>query len=258
MPASVKTIAARAFYDCAQLRSVELNEGLEVLGRRECMGDDTLGSNVFAKSAIESIKFPSTLRVIGVSCFAQCTRLRRVEFSEGLERIDEDAFQETAIESVLLPSSLRKLGQGAFSWCDNLKSAVVNEGLEVLGTDRQFCDAHQYSGVFEGSTLQSIQLPSTLKRIVRDAFGDCENLTEVHLPDGLEVIEKSAFRNSGIKEIELPRALKEVGERALWSDGLKTVWVDDGCVANIKQSVKSQTEILPLSARNGGQSTGAE
>ena len=215
LPASVKTIAARAFYDCEQLRSVELSEGLEVLGRRECMGDDTLGSNVFAKSAIESIKFPSTLRVIGVSCFAQCTRLRRVEFSEGLERIDEDAFQETAIESVLLPSSLRKLGQSAFSWCDNLKSAVVNEGLEVLGTDRQFCDAHQYSGVFEGSTLQSIQLPSTLKRIVRDAFRDCENLTEVHLPDGLEVIEKSAFRNSGIKEIELPRALKEVGEQAL-------------------------------------------
>ena len=55
------------------MKSVQLNEGLEELGKF-----------VFYRSAIESIKLPSTLKRIETRAFFDCRSLRSVEISEGV------------------------------------------------------------------------------------------------------------------------------------------------------------------------------
>lgn len=143
---------------------------------------------MFAKSGLESIRLPFSLRVVEDSCFWSCRDLKSVEFSEGLEQIESDAFANTGLESVNLPASLRKLAQRAFGHCESLKSARMKPGLEVLGTDQKNEDGKMVVGVFYGSALESVELPPTLRVIGNYAFGECQNLKAVELPDGLERI----------------------------------------------------------------------
>ena len=60
----------------------------------------------------------------------------------------------------------------------------------------------------------------------------------------LEKIGASCFSNSGIKEIQLPRTLKEIGEDVFkYCKSLNTVWVEDGCVLDIRKYVDDGVEV---------------
>ena len=102
---------------------------------------------------MESIRLPSTLKVIEINTFSDCKDLKSVEFSEGLERIELGAFLGSGLERVTLPRSLRVLAQAAFAKCENLKTVVLNEGLETLGTDEYDTDGEMRHGVFSYSTV---------------------------------------------------------------------------------------------------------
>lgn len=52
-------------------------------------------------------------------------------------------------------------------------------------------------------TLKSVVLPEGLVSIENGAFSGCENLTEINIPDSIKKIGLDAFRDSGIKSIEL-------------------------------------------------------
>ena len=80
---------------------------------------------------------------------------------------------------------------------------VLNEGLETLGTDEYTPDGRMWYGVFQESALESVELPSTLKRIEYNAFQSCKLLKSIVLPDRLEYI----------------------GEYCLWKSGLQEVWI---------------------------------
>ena len=86
-----------------------MNEGLQTLGAKEQVKNKDMTGSCFACSALESIKLPSTLKVLEGATFAQCKNLRTVEFSEGLEVIGNVDFLTTGIENVTLPRSLREI-----------------------------------------------------------------------------------------------------------------------------------------------------
>ena len=69
----------------------------------------------------------------------------------------------------------------------------LNEGLEVLGTDEYGDDGKMYSGVFKESAIESVELPSTLKRIEYNTFYNCKNLKNIKLPERLEYVGKKCF-----------------------------------------------------------------
>ena len=58
--------------------------------------------------------------------------------------------------------------------------------------------------------VKKIIIPSTVKVI--GGFYNCENLQDISLPEGLEIIENTAFKNcKSLKKITLPSTLKEIG-----------------------------------------------
>ena len=124
IPSNVKEIQEGAFRNCENLRKVVFEEG-------------------------------SALKKIGPNAFYGCIRFTNIIFPEGLEEIDLYAFYLNNIDCVSFPSSFRTVAQGAFANCMNLKVVKFNEGLEVLGTD----DDKHLDGVFQGSALESVQLP---------------------------------------------------------------------------------------------------
>ena len=139
-----------------------------------------------------------------------CSSLKNIQLPDGLEDIGLRAFRESELESVVLPQSVRIVHQSAFCKCPNLKAVLLNEGLEVLGTDEYMDNGGLWCGVFETSTIESVQLPSTLKRIEYRAFWGCTNIKIIQFPEGLEFIGTYCFYQSSLKSIEFPASLRTI------------------------------------------------
>lgn len=145
--------------------------------------------------------------------------------SSGLHWLEARVFFRSGLKRFEARATLRTLERGAFAFCERLESVVLNEGLAELG---QEVDA--FAGVFEGSALRSVVLPSTLKVIRSGAFMKCAYLTSLQLPAGLEVLESYALSQTGIREIFLGAGLRALAPSAF--DGcrrLKTVYLARGC-----------------------------
>lgn len=106
-PGSLREISCGAFCQCENLKSTVLNEGLEVLGAANSCGDNMNNYGVFEESGLERVKFPSTLKTLTSKAFMNCKHLKKVDFSEGLERIEMTCFTGTGLEDVEFPASLR-------------------------------------------------------------------------------------------------------------------------------------------------------
>lgn len=124
---------------------------------------------------------------------------------------------------------------------------LLNEGLQTLGA-KEIVGEWKYEGrAFAGSTLASIKLPSTLKRIEACTFSSCNCLKNIEFPCGVEYIGRACFSNSGIYGITLPSTLREVDENAFEDCYVGAVWVEDGCKVNVRKYAGKSVKVLPVS-----------
>lgn len=64
------------------------------------------------------------------------------------------------------------------------------------------------------STLKTIRLPQSVTHIKNEAFKECENLEEITLSEGLQIIGSRAFEDTNIKSIYLPNTLVTINDSA--------------------------------------------
>ncbi len=226
---SVKEIADRAF-DSLKIKKVILPEGLIKIGMRS-----------FGDCPMKSIEFPSTLQTIGELAFVDCP-----------------------LESLTFPASLKTIGKRAFCYFDwddedngkksTLVSINLNDGLETIAKE-----------AFSGTSLKTVTIPSTVKKIAYDAF-ECKKLTKyvvaesspyysaddgilynksktkiICVPngkkltgkftvaDGVREINKYTFSDKGITELVLPDSVIKLGEESFYScEKLKSVTFGSG------------------------------
>ena len=74
-----------------------------------------------------------------------------------------------------------------------LENIVLNEGTEII-------DAYCLQNC---NKLQSVHLPSTIKKIKERAFEGCESLSSINLHSGIEEIYSGAFSRTAITELDL-------------------------------------------------------
>lgn len=173
------------------------------------------GPNAFVKCEhLESLSIPATIEGQAWSIFDGCINLRRVNVEdmaafiklevggwwtgsplwegadlylngelvkdlvipEGIEEIGYCKFANcTSIESVTMPSTMKVAGQYSFAKCPNLKRVdMLQSSLEIIDI---LAFVNDYS-------LEEIKLPTTLKEIRGDAFGQvngrgCEKLRKI-------------------------------------------------------------------------------
>ena len=114
---------------------------------------------------------------------------------------------------------------------------MLNEGLETLGTNEYPDGDGGWCGVFEGSALERVDLPSTLRRIEYNVFYDCQCLRNIDLPEGLEFIGQYSFSGAGLERVEFPASLRTVAQEAFaqceslrtakFSEGLEVLGTDE-------------------------------
>lgn len=112
--------------------------------------------------------------------------------------------------------------------CENLKSVKFAEGLEVLGTNDRHSNGDMWSGAFEGSALENVELPSTLRVLWDRTFKNCKGLKNILLPNGLRFIGEKCFLNTDLAEITVPKSVVMIRNHALKGDELREVTFEDG------------------------------
>lgn len=107
LPNGLTLIGKNAFQDCNYIKSIELNEGLE-----------NIGESAFSGTTLESVKFPSSLKIINDCAFANC-HIYNLKFNAGLKYIGNSAFalSNEHTEKVLeIPASVIYIGPYAFNF----------------------------------------------------------------------------------------------------------------------------------------------
>lgn len=207
-PEGVKGIGEYAFYGCGKLEKISLPDELTHLGMYAFYGCKSL----------PYIDIPEGVTALPERAFEGCTALGEVTFPEGLTAIADSCFEGcTGIRRITIPKSVTSIGYWAFRGCSGLTNLLIlGEGLTVESPFYE-CDSLAVATV---PSEILIHLPRTaLKKVTvtygdtipEGALADCKNLTEVILPEGIEVIEHGAFEScTSLPEIHIPEGVKTI------------------------------------------------
>ena len=217
IPQGIKKIKDNAFAGTKTIKNVTLPDSVETIGRcafNECM-------------ELESVNIPSSVKTIGENAFAGCTGLLKVLFSEGVTDIGAAAFYRCGLIRVTLPDSVKSIGEGIFSENRRLKYCKLPKGITAI-PDRAFsyCTVLEELeipvtvskigvGAFGFSGLKEIRIPEGVTVIEASAFAGCSELERVYLPDSLITIKEAAFYNCpNLVEINIPDSVTEIADNA--------------------------------------------
>lgn len=161
----------------------------------------------FSDIGIESITLPKSLESIGEFAFEDCSKLKKVIFSEGLTTIEEYAFYGcTSLEYIHLPKSLKKVEQWTFYDCPL-------RHVYYAGTEKQWKKAniHWTSYVFAADGIH-------YKCVLN---GDSDYKYKI---TGEKTVEFVGITNSNMKSLKIPKSVRinnktykvtTIGEEAL-------------------------------------------
>ena len=242
---SLRTIGKEAFYWCAFTGSLTIPEGVAEIA------DGAFSSlHQFNRDGMfnGTLTLPSTLKTIGAEAFAYTDFSGELLIPDGVTSIGANAFKECDGFGGLLslPDSVKTVGEWAFYLCKGFTGLKLSAGLTKIeklsfafmaGLKTEVVIPEGVTeigeGAFECSYMPSVRLPSTLRKIEKQAFMYAHNLTKITLPDGLETIGDEAFDGCYFKKaIVLPASIKSIGKKAFhrysyYSDTLGAYFLGD-------------------------------
>jgi hypothetical protein len=203
---SVRRIRRKAFQSCFNLKTLQLNEGLEVIGQDAFNNCDCL----------YKVTIPSTVYDIKRGSFYECCNLLEVNIPDGLQIIGARAFAGCSnLMRIKIPSAVNEIRTGAFCDCRALAAAEFSEGLQRIGV-------YAFGSCFK---LESVWIPSTVREIGERAFQGCTSLISVAIEDGLWFIENSTFQGcNSLRMIRIPSSVRIIDSYAFcWCHNLISI-----------------------------------
>ena len=226
------------------LKSIVIPEGTKYLTGVGAVTSDSSNGKMFKDCTnLTSVTLPSTLEMIGASTFVGCTSLTTIDIPASVYFIGYQAFKDSAVTaveiknpdmmfyssfsgakelaSVKLPEGLTSLGYLTFQDCKALKTIELPSSLETFDVTTVAANGtvlDNEGGTFKGSGLESIVIPASVKRLPKDIFSGCTELTSVALPEGLEEIDYNAFYGCrAIESLVLPAKVNLVGKSIFYN-----------------------------------------
>lgn len=272
IPDSCETISEAAFNQCEGMKSVDLGKGVKKIER-----------SAFSDCGLTGIKIPDSVTDIGEIAFNRCSLLDEIDIStrnrgsiagepwgapaRTIVRWKDslqvgDFIIDTAkgsivkyigtAEDVVFPSSFEHEGR-AYPVTLIEPGAIKNNTVKKLTIAEGITDIAD-SAFNECSSLTSVTIPDSCKKIGDQAFRLCKKMSELHLgngvksigvfaftyckslvsleiPDSCEEIQGRAFDEcTNLYNLDLGRGLRKIGAGAFgWCESLETVVIPDTC-----------------------------
>ena len=214
---NVDEIGEDAFKACESLETFELNKKKKV---------KKIGESAFEGcEKLKEILIPGSLELIDKNTFKGCIKLENIDIETGVKEIGESAFEGCeSVKEITIPSTVKKVGEMAFKDCIKLTTVKLEEGVEEIGNSA-FTGCGELKmvtipasvkeigeSVFEGSSLEEMTIPASMKVIKMSAFKNSTKLKKVTMEDGVEEISDSAFVGCiALEDLVLPKTLKTIG-----------------------------------------------
>ena len=230
----VTSIDGSAFYNCSELTSVTIPDGVTSIGARVFEGCSELtsiaipdgvtsiGGGAFnGCSKLASISIPDSVRSIGARAFYNCSGLTSITIPDGVTAIGEDTFSGCSLLTLItIPNSVTSIGSSAFSGCSKLTSITIPDGVTSIGG----------SAFYRCTGLTSITIPDGVTSIKDAMFSWCRGLTNVVIGSNVTNIGSSAFSAcSGLMSIAIPDSVTSIGDWAFDDcSGLTSIIIPDG------------------------------
>lgn len=175
---------------------ITVADGTEKIGAYAC----------FICFRLETVKLPSTLKVVGSTAFHYCEAITEMDLPYGLERIEHSAF--FGVENWdcdYIPETVTYIGPYAFVECAS-DDIVIPESITEIS---EFA----FWGYEE--TLKHISMPDGLKKIGNSAFSWAKNVKNIIIPTGVTSIGSDALAcNYSETYITVPQGVLSLGDRA--------------------------------------------
>lgn len=195
-------------------------------------------------SGLAETEIPDSVENIGHHAFYECVNLKEIEIPHGVSKIPHDAFGECKnLAEIVFPSTLTYVDAGAFdgtAWYNGQPDGVVYAGRA----------AYKWKGDMPENT--EVKIKKGAVSITGGCFDGCEKLIKITIPAGVKYLGDSrgdffdggCFSNTGITEITLPDGLNMIGRYAFGNcKKLKSVIIPDS-VTNINSGAFGQCEKL--------------
>lgn len=205
----VRAIGKRAFYNCANLQSVDLSQAT---------GLESIGDSAFRScTSLKEIAIPDTVTELPELTFGYCTALESVTLSESLVTVGKSAFYGcTALTEITLPDSVETVMEAAFSNDPALATVNFGSGIRSVGDE-----------AFRGSGLTTLNFKPLDGELVLGGycFANMPTLKQVTLPEGTTRLSNGVFYSDtdlGREDVSLPGSILSVGVNAFTQTELYT------------------------------------
>ena len=253
IPATVKTIGAKAFVGCDNLTSITIPGTVETIESEAFKGCTNL----------TAVTIEAGVKNIGASAFEGCTGLTGITVPSTVTTIGADAFKGCSnVSEVLIAGNVSSVGTGAFSglkagafvlYPDAVKNVMDKQGIVSSNTTAVAYPANVTPVVKEGfvfGTVDGVEttliyvpagtegiltVPSTVTTLYTGAFKGCNKLTGVVLPIGLTTIQANVFEGcSSLTDVILPHTVKNIDAAAFeGNSSLKSVLYPDNVTVTV-------------------------
>lgn len=250
MPSTVKTIRNNAFWGCRKLERVYFGSNVTSIPDYGFTGCTSL----------EKVSFPYSLRRIGIKAFADCINLGETEIPMSVESIHQTAFDGCPKLKIIAEAGSVAAEYEAQRDKSNVASAEYQDiASGTDGNNEDGAEPGENSG--ENSTGEKLLGQSTIvggNAVIFMDNSQSKVLSGNERPDtGEETAQTSAaaeimtgsgqntfikytivdnekiaaqayYKNSGLKDYQIPEGIKEIGEFSFARSGLTSISIPEG------------------------------
>ena len=219
-----KVIKAEAFLMNNKITSIIIPEGVEILEHR-----------IFETcNNLQTLTIPSTVKSIGKKLVQSCSNLNTINIvnnkkytADGGVIYEKNSSGEkvkvisaaNVLVNYTMPNTIVGLEESAFASCSKLKQITLSTNPLFQELPRE---------AFHQCGFSSITVPGNVKKIQKNCFSHCTNLTNLVLNEGVEYLSDSIFPNAPIASLHLPSTLKTVfGPTFVFANNLTKITVDE-------------------------------
>jgi len=267
IPTSVTSIDSTAFENCNALEGVYITdlvawcgidfsgfsfEGHPLMYAKKLYLNNELVTNLVIPDGVKQIKskaffncetiksviVPSSIVSIGAAAFSGCTSLESISIpfvgasadATGYESHFGYIFGYSSNKSSYSDYHLEDVQYYSYYIPEGLKNVIVTNATSIQASAFQKCN-----------TLSSVIINKGVTSIGDCAFLGCVVMTDVNIPDGVQIIGSSAFSEcSSLKEIKIPASVTNISSYAF-----------RGCANMINAKISNGVQTIGISAFYG-------
>ena len=211
--------------DCGGIGAEERNYFIREVKIGDCV-DLKIADGAFMGDWYElltSVTLSNTVKWIGFNAFQGCQKLNNVTIPNSVIRIDGNAFNGCdSFTNIVIPDSVTTVGpyeeqgepttEGIFAYCDGLTSCTLSRSMTKIPPS-MFRGCKSLTSVGGSGSGASVEIPSNITKISKEAFYECDGITSVTIPNTVSELGGSVFDScDNLRNVSLPNSITDISD----------------------------------------------